>query len=102
MTAAGQAANQQAAGGIMAVASKSTQTSLRLYNGKSKYNEWVFMAVQASLAAGAPPGSGAQTPGGRGGAAPGGRRGVPAPGGGPGRGFGPAPGTGGRGGMFGN
>jgi type II secretory pathway pseudopilin PulG len=78
-TAAGQAANAQAGGGILAVASKSTQTSMRLYNGKNKYNEWLFMATAASTQAGAPPGSGGQTPGGRGGAA-GGRGGV-----GPGR-----------------
>jgi len=42
----------QAPGGIMAVASKSTKTSLRVYNGHDKYNEWVFMPTQASLAAG--------------------------------------------------
>lgn len=41
-----------APGGVMAVASKSTKTSLRLYNGRDKYNQWVFMATQASLAAG--------------------------------------------------
>jgi type II secretory pathway pseudopilin PulG len=63
----------QAGGGIIAVASKSKQTSIRLYNGKDKYNEWIFQALQASVAAGAPPGTGGQTPGGRGGAAPGGR-----------------------------
>jgi len=79
-TAGAQAANAQAAGGILAVASKSTQTSMRLYNGKNKYNEWLFMATAASTQAGAPPGSGGQIPGGRGGRA-GGRGGV-----GPGRG----------------
>ncbi len=80
-TAAGQGASAQggAAGGILAVASKSTQASMRLYNGKDKYNQWVFMATQSSLAAGAPPGSGGQAPGGRGGRA-GGRGGT-----GPGR-----------------
>jgi hypothetical protein len=75
-TAAGQAANAQAGGGILAVASKSNQTSMRVYNGKSKYNEWIFMAVAATTAAGAPPGSGEQGPGGRGGRA-GGRGGTP-------------------------
>ena len=69
-----------APGGIVAVASKSTQSSIRLYNDKGKYNEWVFMALQATTAAGAAPGAGAQTPGARGGAAPGGRGGG-APGG---------------------
>jgi type II secretory pathway pseudopilin PulG len=81
-SAGAQAANAQAAGGILAVASKSSQTSMRLYNGKNKYNEWLFMATAASTQAGAPPGSGGQTPGGRGGTA-GGRGGV-----GPGRGSG--------------
>ena len=41
-----------AAGGIMGVVSKSTGTSLRLYNGRNKYNEWVFVATQTSLQAG--------------------------------------------------
>jgi hypothetical protein len=95
-SAAGQAASAQAGGGILAVASKSTQTSMRLYNGKDKYNQWVFMAIQSSLAAGAPPGSGEQAPGGRGGRA-GGRGGT-----GPGRsgtGAPPPGGTRGRGGF---
>jgi type II secretory pathway pseudopilin PulG len=95
-TAAGRAASAEAAGGILAVASKSNQTSMRLYNGKNKYNEWVFMAVQSSLAAGGPPGSGGQTPGGRGGRA-GGRGGI-----GPGRsgtGAPPPSGPRGRGGF---
>ena len=91
MSAAGRAANEQAGGGILAVASKSTDTSMRLYNGKNKYNEWIFMAVAATTAAGAPAGSGAQAPGGRGGTA-GGRGGV-----GPGRGNTTAPGGGTRG-----
>jgi hypothetical protein len=81
----------RAPGGILAVASKSKLTSFRLYNGKDKYNEWVFMALQASIAAGAPAGAGGLTPGARGGAAPGGgRRGAPPPtrGGGLGRGRG--------------
>jgi type II secretory pathway pseudopilin PulG len=77
LTAAGQAASAQAGGGVLAVASKSTDTSFRLYNGKSKYNEWIFMAVAATTAAG---GRGAQAPGGRGGAA-GGRGGAALPGG---------------------
>jgi type II secretory pathway pseudopilin PulG len=75
MTAAGQAVNAQAGGGLLAVASKSTEKSMRLYNGKDKYNEWIFMAVASTTAAGAPPGSGGQTPGGRGGRA-GGRGGI--------------------------
>jgi type II secretory pathway pseudopilin PulG len=85
LTAAGRASNAQAAGGILAVASKSTQASLRLYNGKGKYNEWLFMATAASNRAGAPPGTGGQAPGGRGGRA-GGRGGI-----GPGQGGAPTP-----------
>jgi type II secretory pathway pseudopilin PulG len=94
LTAAGQAASAQAGGGILAVASKSTEPSFRLYNGKSKYNEWIFMAVAATTAAGAP-GRGGQAPGGRGGAA-GGRGGT-----GPGRGNAAPPSGGirGRGGF---
>lgn len=64
--------------GIVAVSSKSSQTSFRVYNGKNKYNEWIFMALSATTAAGAPAGAGGQAPGGRGGVAPGGR-GAPAP-----------------------
>jgi type II secretory pathway pseudopilin PulG len=76
----GQAASgSQAPGGLMAVASKSTKTSLRIYNGHDKYNEWVFMPTQASLAAGGGARGGAA--GGAGGAAGrggrGGREGAP-------------------------
>ena len=67
-----------AQGGIIGVTSKSTATSLRVYNGHEKYNEWVFVAQQVSNQAGAPTGS--QTPTG----------GMNLPGGGPG-------GAGGRG-----
>ena len=74
-------------GGIVGVASTSTQQSLRVYNGKDKYNEWVFLGVQQSQRAG---GVGAPVPGGRGTTQPGGR-GQPTPGrGGPP----PAPGRG--------
>jgi type II secretory pathway pseudopilin PulG len=87
-----------AQGGIIGVASKSTATSLRVYNGHDKYNEWVFVAQQISGRIGAPNAS--QTPtgginvpgglpggrGGRGGAQfPDGRGNLP-PGQGPGRG----------------
>lgn len=51
-----------ARGGITGVVSKSTETSLRLYNGRSKYNEWAFVS-QASTRAGAPAGAGSQRPG---------------------------------------
>jgi type II secretory pathway pseudopilin PulG len=87
--------------GISGVASKSKAASLRLYNGRSHYNEWQFVYVPRAAApgAGAP---GAAIPGQRGGpggqpgVGPGGRgrgdgRGFP-PGRGDGRGFPPAPG----------
>lgn len=44
-------------GGIIGVVSKSTATSLRTYNGRTKYNEWAFVATQATTAAGAPNGT---------------------------------------------
>jgi len=70
----GQAASgSQAPGGLMAVASKSTKTSIRIYNGHDKYNEWVFMPTQATLAAGGGARGGAA--GGAGGAAGRGGRG---------------------------
>src|SRR5262249_16439261 len=86
-----------AQGGIIGVASKSEATSLRVYNGHTKYNEWVFLAQQASGRIGAPNGS--QTPtgglnlpggplGGRGG------RGGPQLPAGPGHSPGPGPGAG--------
>jgi hypothetical protein len=73
-------APQGAAGGgrgVMGVASKSRERSLRLYNGRSRYNEWQFVYVQQAQA----PGTGAPGRGGgpgRGGPQP------PATGGGPG------------------
>ncbi|HEY6508990.1 MAG TPA: hypothetical protein VIY56_13310 [Vicinamibacterales bacterium] len=56
-----------AGGGIVGVASKSTEKSLRLYNGRGAYNEWTFVPVQRQLQAGG--GDGQQAPGlgGRGG-----------------------------------
>ena len=36
------------AGGIIGVTSKSTDASLRIYNGRSKYNEWAFVYVQTT------------------------------------------------------
>lgn len=67
----------QAAGGIIAVASKSTKTSIRVYNGHDKYNEWVFMPTQASRTAGGGARGGAA--GGAGGAAGRGGRGANVP-----------------------
>ncbi len=89
-------------GSVIGVVSRSTETSLRLYNGRDKYNEWVFLGTQQSTQAGGGA-DGAPVPGGRGGAAPGrppgrggrgGRLTRPPPGG---RGRGPlAPGRGGN------
>jgi type II secretory pathway pseudopilin PulG len=55
-----------ATGGIMGVVSKSKDKSIRLYNGRSHYNEWAFINVpqQQAPGAGAP---GTATPGQRGG-----------------------------------
>jgi type II secretory pathway pseudopilin PulG len=66
-------------GGIQGVVSRSTATSLRLFNGRNKYSEWAFVALQATTQAGAP--NGAQTPdagrGRRGGGPPARRGGLP-------------------------
>ena len=73
-------------GGIRGVASKNTGQSIRIFNGKTRYNEWEFVAMEMS----AQPGGGA---GGRGG------RDTPPRGSGPQRG-GPGGGTdSGRGSM---
>jgi type II secretory pathway pseudopilin PulG len=79
-----------AQGGIIGVASKSTATSLRVYDGHTKYSEWVFVAQQASGRIGAPnasqtPTGGLNLPGGPPGAR-GGRGGNLPTGQGPGRG----------------
>jgi type II secretory pathway pseudopilin PulG len=80
-----------AGGGMIAVLSKSPAESLRIYNGRDHYNEWVFMAVQQSQEAGTGAEGGEAGGRGRGGATidlqPGGR--------------GPRGGIGGRGGRGG-
>jgi type II secretory pathway pseudopilin PulG len=50
-------------GGIIGVVSKSKEESLRLYNGRNHYNEWVFTAAQRTQAPGVQPGAGAAVPG---------------------------------------
>jgi hypothetical protein len=83
------------AGGIFGVVSKSTETSIRLYNGRGRYNEWQFLHAGASSTPGAPQGS--QTPGMRGGR---GQRNPGMPPGSRSGGRGPTPGgAGGRGGR---
>jgi len=59
-----------ATGGIIGVVSKSTETSLRLFNGRSKYNEWMFtpqtvLGIRPGAAGppGAPGAPGSQRPG---------------------------------------
>ena len=108
-TTVGNGTTAGAQGGLVGVASKSTATSLRVYNGRTKYNEWVFVAQQLSGRIGAPNGSqtptgGINLPGGPPGAR-GGRGNFP-PGVGPGRGPGnqtPGPfGTPSQGTPFGN
>ena len=79
--AGGPAGGQQ--GGIVGVASKSTATSLRLFDGHDKYNEWVFVATQVTNRINAPNGTpnptgGINLPGGAGGR--GGRGAQPPPG----------------------
>jgi type II secretory pathway pseudopilin PulG len=71
-----------AVGGIIGVTSKSTAESIRLYKGRSHYNEWAFIYTPPAQAPGGVPGAG--VPGGN-----------PARGGGP---QGPVPFPGQRGG----
>ena len=98
-TAVGAGTSIAAQGGIIGVTSKSTATSIRVYNGQSKYNEWVFVAQQTSGRIGAPnssqtPTGGINLPGG----GQGGRGGQQQPGGGlPGGGRGNQPGGPGQG-----
>jgi type II secretory pathway pseudopilin PulG len=76
----------QVAGGIMGVSSKSTETSLRLYQGANRYDQWQFRFTDVARGRGGVPG--ANDPAGRGNN-PEGRQ--------PGRGNSNQPGRGGRG-----
>jgi len=42
-------------GGVVGVVSKSTNSSIMLYNGRSKYNEWTFIHSPSSVQAGTVP-----------------------------------------------
>ncbi len=77
------------AGAIIGVVSKSKETSIALYNGRNKYNEWVFIYVPAQTQPGMPGGAPGQPgmPGQPG--APGQRGGQGQPGRGPGSGSSP-------------
>lgn len=59
--ASGQAGVTAGAGPIVGVVSTSTAESLRLYNGRGRYNEWAFVAVEAAAQAGGQ--AGLQNPG---------------------------------------
>lgn len=87
-----------AVGGIQGVVSKSKAKSLRVFNGRTVYNEWAFVFVPQVQAGGAGGAGGAGVPGGPGGGgSPGpgrGRFGQPGPGPGPGRLGGPGGGGG--------
>jgi len=72
-------------GGISGVASKSKDASIRIYNGRSHYNEWTFVYVQPQQAPGAGAAPGSAVPGGRG-TTPAGAGGVGGRGGPPNRG----------------
>jgi type II secretory pathway pseudopilin PulG len=67
-----------ARGGVLGVRSTSTEESLRVYNGATHYNEWLFVFIPGNFG-----------------------RGQRGPGGGPGGGMGPGIGTGGGPGMGG-
>ena len=86
----GQTGLPTGAGPIIGVVSTSTEESLRLYNGRGRYNEWAFVAVAATAQAGAP--GDAQNPG-----VPGGVGGAPGVAGPRGRGAGPGGAAQGRG-----
>jgi type II secretory pathway pseudopilin PulG len=47
-----------AQGGVVGVVSKSTDASIMLYNGRSKYNEWAFIHMPSAIQPGAAPGGG--------------------------------------------
>lgn len=50
-------------GGVIGVTSKSKDASIKLYNGRSHYNEWAFVYVQTAQRPGQPAGSGIPQPG---------------------------------------
>jgi type II secretory pathway pseudopilin PulG len=99
-------------GGVLGVRSKSTESSIRTYNGATQYNEWVFLFTPRAMGPGMRGGpggpGGAGMPGGRGGqgigpggGVPGSRGGAGGRGGrqgGPGEGQGPPRGGRGQGG----
>ena len=71
--AAAQGRGGAVAGGIVGVTSKSPLKSLRLYNDRDTYNQWVFMPVARGRVGGDAGGAGADGRGGRGADGRGGR-----------------------------
>jgi type II secretory pathway pseudopilin PulG len=65
-TQSGTTLSTKPSGGIVGVASKNTGTSIKVYKGKTRYNEWQFVGMELSMQAGV---------GGRGGPQRGGRQG---------------------------
>ena len=53
-------------GGVIGVTSKSKETSIKLYNGRSKYNEWAFVYIQTVQRPGQSGAPGQGVPGGQG------------------------------------
>ena len=47
-------------GGVIGVTSKSKETSIKLYNGRDKYNEWSFVYIQTTQRPTQPGGAGGQ------------------------------------------
>lgn len=92
------AGTAQGAGPIIGVVSRSTGESLRQYNGRGRYNEWLFVSTAATQQAGGPAGTPQPGVGGRGGRDGGAGRGQQPGRAFPGRGFTPGqPGQPGRG-----
>ena len=93
ISVAGGVSPNGAAGGIIGVTSKSKDTSIKLYNGRDKYNEWAFIYIQTAQRLQGPGGQpGLQQPGRGGPNGPGGPNGQPGQ-----QPFGMQPGFGGRG-----
>jgi type II secretory pathway pseudopilin PulG len=93
-SAPGSTLGTKPSGGIVGVASRNTGQSIRVFNGKTRYNEWQFVGIEQTTQPGAGPGGGR---GGQGGPQRGGpQRGGLQPGGFTGTGRGP---DGSRGGL---
>ncbi|MSO45399.1 MAG: type II secretion system protein [Acidobacteria bacterium] len=90
-------------GGIIGVASKSKDASIRIFNGRTHYNEWAFVYIVPTLAPGVGGAPGPTAPGRGGQGQRGGQQGQQAPAAGPfGRGGQNGPGRGGNNGPEAN